>query len=165
MKHRKLVVLLGCMTLAPLVAVAGEGPDGQARGAHWAELDTDGNGTISLAEAQAGAPRLAERFDGLDADGDGQLTREEMQAGRGKFHQDRRARGEERFSSADANGDGSIDLAEARAGMPRAAEHFAEIDRDGNGLLTHDELRSAMQAQHAEHRGRNKSRPDQPPAD
>lgn len=42
--------------------------------------DTDRDGAISRAEAQAGLPRLAERFDDLDADGDGRLTRAEMQS-------------------------------------------------------------------------------------
>lgn len=42
--------------------------------------DTNGDGTISRAEADAGLPRIAKRFDQLDADHDGQLTAQEMQA-------------------------------------------------------------------------------------
>lgn len=45
------------------------------------KLDTDGDGRISRAEAQA-APRLASRFDELDANKDGFLTPDELKAAR-----------------------------------------------------------------------------------
>jgi hypothetical protein len=54
------------------------------RGEHWAKLDTNGDGLVSKAEAQASAPRLAERFDQLDANQDGQLSKEEMKASHGR---------------------------------------------------------------------------------
>jgi EF hand domain-containing protein len=43
------------------------------------KLDTDGDGRISKAEAQA-APRLAEHFDDIDANKDGFITTDEMKA-------------------------------------------------------------------------------------
>jgi Ca2+-binding EF-hand superfamily protein len=49
------------------------------RAAHLKKLDTDGDGRISRAEAQA-APRLAEHFDQLDANKDGFLTPDELAA-------------------------------------------------------------------------------------
>ena len=163
MGHRKIVVLLGCMALLPLAGLAGDRPDRPGGGERWAALDTDGDGAVSQSEAQAGAPRMAEHFADLDADGDGRITRDEMRAAHAKFREDMRARGEERYQSADKNGDGSIDLAEAQQGMPRAAEHFNEIDADGNGLLSREELQTAMHA----HRGSRKpdgERPPPPPA-
>lgn len=48
--------------------------------------DTDGDGRISKAEAQANAPRLFERFDQVDANRDGFVTREEMKAARKQHH-------------------------------------------------------------------------------
>lgn len=42
-------------------------------------LDKDGDGRISLDEAQA-APRLAKHFDQIDADKDGYLTKDELRA-------------------------------------------------------------------------------------
>ena len=52
----------------------------QRRAEHWKKLDTDGDGKVSLAEAQANAPRLAEHFGQIDANGDGFITPEEMKA-------------------------------------------------------------------------------------
>ena len=154
MSTRTTLLLLGCLAMAPLVMAADEdrGPPpgtpeqglGPPPGAleRWTAHDTDGDGAISLAEAQAGAPGLAQNFTRFDANGDGQLTREEMHAAR----EERRVQAEERYRNADRNGDGVISPEEAQAGMPQAAQHFGEIDKDGNGQLTREEMRSAMQA-------------------
>jgi Ca2+-binding EF-hand superfamily protein len=50
------------------------------RTAHWKRIDTDGDGKVSLAEAQANAPRLAKHFEQLDANHDGFVTPDEMKA-------------------------------------------------------------------------------------
>jgi hypothetical protein len=47
---------------------------------HFRNADTDGDGAISKAEAEAGMPALARRFDAIDANKDGLITREEMKA-------------------------------------------------------------------------------------
>lgn len=44
----------------------------------WSDLDTDGDGNLSRAEAAA-LPELASVFDQADADGDGVLTPQEYQ--------------------------------------------------------------------------------------
>jgi Ca2+-binding EF-hand superfamily protein len=53
------------------------------KGGFLKKLDTDGDGRISRAEAQA-APRLAAHFDEIDADKDGFLTRDELKAAHGR---------------------------------------------------------------------------------
>jgi Ca2+-binding EF-hand superfamily protein len=58
----------------------------QQRAAHWKKVDTDGDGRISRAEAQANAPRLAEQFDQLDANNDGFLTPDELAAAHSRHH-------------------------------------------------------------------------------
>lgn len=51
----------------------------QAQGqVSWADLDSDGDGNLSRAEAAA-LPELAAVFDQADADGDGVLTPQEYQ--------------------------------------------------------------------------------------
>jgi Ca2+-binding EF-hand superfamily protein len=50
-------------------------------GARFKKLDTDGDGRISKAEAQA-APRLAQHFDEIDANHDGFITPDELAAAR-----------------------------------------------------------------------------------
>jgi hypothetical protein len=59
------------------------GEKGKHRGGMLKKLDTDGDGRISRAEAQA-APRLAEHFDEIDANKDGFITMEEMKAAHAK---------------------------------------------------------------------------------
>jgi Ca2+-binding EF-hand superfamily protein len=54
------------------------------RGAMFKKLDTDGDGRISRAEAQAGAPRLAEHFDEIDTNKDGFISMDEMKAAQAK---------------------------------------------------------------------------------
>jgi hypothetical protein len=44
----------------------------------WKSADTDGDGRLSLAEAQASMPHMAERFDKFDANKDGYVSRDEM---------------------------------------------------------------------------------------
>ena len=44
----------------------------------WKAADTDGDGKLSLAEAQASMPQMAERFQKFDANKDGYVSRDEM---------------------------------------------------------------------------------------
>jgi Ca2+-binding EF-hand superfamily protein len=115
----------------------------QARGEErWKAADTDGNGSISRAEAEASKSWVAGQFDKLDADKDGQLTRDEMKAARKEGHERMREHAVERFRTADANGDGGIDLAEAQTGMPKLAEKFSTVDANNDGKVTPAELKA-----------------------
>lgn len=104
--------------------------------------DTDGDGSISRKEAEASMPGLAEKFDRMDADKDGKISRDEMHGFRaaGKKHERKHLR--MAFKSADRNGDGALDQSEAEAGMPMLAQHFATIDADQDGKVTHQEMRA-----------------------
>lgn len=59
----------------------------------YRSADTNGDGTISAEEAQAGMPRAAKHFGAIDADGDGQLTREEMRTAMRSHRAERRHEG------------------------------------------------------------------------
>ncbi|MCF7749360.1 hypothetical protein KQ945_01280 [Bacillus subtilis subsp. subtilis] len=101
------------------------------RAASFAATDTDGNGTLSLAEytaefdarlerqrvrVRADAARQAKvRFDSLDKDKDGRMTFAEYQAS-----------GKRMFERADSNGDGVVD---ARDPEPVAGAHSANGNR------------------------------------
>lgn len=66
--------------------------------------DTDGNGALSLAEAEAaGMQRLVDNFSTLDRNADGEVTREEMQA----MQREKRAKIKEGVQSRAGNGQGS----------------------------------------------------------
>jgi hypothetical protein len=131
-------------------AGAAETPAGPPPEARWNALDTDGDGRLSRAEAEAGAPGMARNFERFDADADGQLTREEIRAQRAQMREQARVHAEQRWTATDANGDGAIDLAEAQTGMPRAAENFGRLDADGNGLLSREEMREGMRQHRTE---------------
>ncbi|WMJ67610.1 EF-hand domain-containing protein [Stenotrophomonas sp. 24(2023)] len=60
-------------------AAASAQANGGGGGQTWASIDTDGNGTISKAEAQVNAG-LAQVFDQADTNKDGQLTPDEYKA-------------------------------------------------------------------------------------
>ncbi|MFC6272046.1 hypothetical protein ACFP52_11225 [Pseudoalteromonas fenneropenaei] len=63
--------------LTQLLAVSAVLASSAAMAAGFADLDTDKNGTLSVAEASVVAA-LAEQFEELDLDKDGQLTEAEF---------------------------------------------------------------------------------------
>lgn len=152
------VAVIGAIAVAAAIprAFANDPPKGahdqhKARGDHmWQQLDSDKDGRISKAEADAGKRgRLAEHFGAIDANQDGFLTREEMQAKRGEMRSQMRDQMQRKWQEADANSDGQLSLDEAQAKMPRIATRFTELDADKNGYLSQDELRAAH------HRGKH----------
>ncbi|AWH16202.1 calcium-binding protein [Stenotrophomonas sp. ZAC14D2_NAIMI4_7] len=60
-------------------AASAQASGGGGGGQTWASIDTDGNGTISKAEAQVNAG-LAQVFDQADANKDGELSPDEYKA-------------------------------------------------------------------------------------
>lgn len=163
MKKLYLLSLLACVALGPVAGMSSEAsppppPGRPAPGEHFAALDQDGDGRISRDEAKA-APRLSDGFDRIDANGDGFLVKDELRAAREKMREEVLERAEEHFAAADKNADGQLDLAEAQAGMPRVAQKFQQLDRDGNGLLSRQELREGAITQRQERRP-----PNRPPA-
>jgi Ca2+-binding EF-hand superfamily protein len=108
--------------------------------AWWKRVDTDSDGAVSRAEADANAPRLASEFDKVDADGNGKVTREELEATGKKAHH---ARGKDWWKKVDTDSDGSISREEAEANAPRVAKDFTQLDTNADGKVTPDELMAA----------------------
>jgi hypothetical protein len=123
-------------------------------------LDADRSGTIGADEAAA-APegsRLATGFARADADGDGQVTRAELTADIRASRRDGTPRQpapddaaptaspeslfEALVKAADSDGDVRLSVEELKASplTDLVSPHFAEIDGDGDGLLTSREV-------------------------
>ncbi|KAF1055434.1 MAG: hypothetical protein GAK43_00228 [Stenotrophomonas maltophilia] len=98
-------------------------------GERWAKLDTDKDGRISRAEAQAD-PRLAARFDQLDLNKDGYLDKADREL-RMKQHRDAW------FAAADTSKDGQLSKAEfdAAKGFGFGARAAGKPPRDGKGPM------------------------------
>ena len=122
-------------------STAGTDADSQ-KSARWTQADTDGNGTLSLAEIQASMPTAAQNFAQMDANSDGQLTHEEMHAYKMQNSQNEIR---QQFSAADRDSNKLIDQTEA-ASLPMLADQFAKVDVNSDGNVSMDE----MQAYHHE---------------
>lgn len=102
----------------------------ERRKERMAELDTDGDGTLSPEELAAARVKRAEEMRGrFDTNGDGKLTPDEL-AGARMFR-----RGTNDPSELDTNKDGDISNAELEAGMDKMRQQFRRNweERGGRG--------------------------------
>ena len=138
---------------------------------HFAKLDTNKDGFVTKAEADARAKTMVKHvekrvehrgeamFERMDSNKDGSISRAEfdaahqamagkMRAGAGKRMGMRHAGMHGRlFDTADANNDGRVSLQEATGA---AASHFDQADANRDGTLSGDEMRAAHKARMAE---------------
>lgn len=100
-------------------------------------LDTNGDGSVDLAEIQAARPDFTlERFNAADGNGDGLLNRDELRTAHGNARQHR---------DLDADGDGSFSFEEMQKARPDLSqEQFAALDADQDGKLTRPELKQGF---------------------
>jgi Ca2+-binding EF-hand superfamily protein len=138
----------------------------QALQDRYAKIDSDSDGSVTLAEFQAGAPQgvseasQQELFGNLDSNGDGALTQDEFTTGliSGRPPQPalsgQNARHlAELFQNTDSDSDGSLTLDEFKAGAPDGQapegapsldEIFAQADTNGDSILSEDEFTAAL---------------------
>ena len=99
-----------------------------------ARLDTNRDGKVDFAEAQAAIPDFTQdQFSKADANRDGHLSDDEWRTLPGKGHH---------FGAMDTNKDGNYSLDEVRAAHPNQTQHeFANMDVNKDGKVTRDELK------------------------
>ncbi len=115
------------------------------QGGRFADIDANGDGLVSRAEATSNAESV---FNAMDADTNGKLTKDEYMSVRmgqqnganTAMQAQRQAEKEARFAPMDTNGDGQVSLEEFVAG---AANRFKAADANGDGMLTRPEWRNA----------------------
>lgn len=140
MKHK---ILLSSLLLASVAAIAAPAiaDNHGKRGDGITRLDTNGDGTITRAEADA--PRL-ERFAAADTNGDGALTQAELEthaeAERQRRMEERKAR---HFARLDSDGNGTISAEEF---TNRGSGRFARLDANDDGSVTAEEIEAARAA-------------------
>jgi len=118
----------------------------------FATLDTDGSGTVTLAEIEAAGQA---RFDAIDTDGNGALSLEEMVAARDG---DATRRAERMISRMDENGDGELQADEMTRRGPDAERMLSHADADDDGEISEEEFDAAVEKRgdrgHKGHKGR-----------
>lgn len=140
------IIVASCTVIAASSALACD-PMNKSKpcGKHFAEMDTNKDGTISKKEFDAFHNK---HFKELDANHDGKVTQEEMQAAHPMMHEHGDALISKRFEAADTNHDGVLTREEAKD-MPMLSQHFDEIDTNKDGKVTPEELKAMMEEHRA----------------
>ncbi|MFD1340823.1 hypothetical protein [Litorisediminicola beolgyonensis] len=110
-----------------------------AHAAVFSEIDTDGDDLISASEYEA-AFGTSDGFERYDTDASGYASRDEVTGAGGKVHKS----GKLTFSDIDEDDDGELDEEELEHAFGEGAQAaLAKFDRDGDGVVTLDEVRSS----------------------
>lgn len=143
------IALAGGLMLTSTAAQA-RGPGGGHERLSFEQLDTNGDGQITMAEMEA---RGAARFAATDTNNDGKLSKEELTAAGSERMAKRVDRMLERL---DADGDGALSQAELEDGRKgkgrgdRMEKRFERMDADGSGGISAEEFEA--------HAGKGKGR-------
>jgi Ca2+-binding EF-hand superfamily protein len=141
-----LIVAAVLMGAAAFAQDSGMGPGGMPRGAgpkfDFSAMDADKDGKVTKAEIEA---FRAARFAQADANKDGSLSPEEMAAAHDSMMAQRKADREAKmFKRMDKDGNGLISQDEMPI-PPNADKMFDRMDTDGDGAISQAELDAAQQ--------------------
>ncbi|SNR64717.1 EF-hand domain-containing protein [Puniceibacterium sediminis] len=130
--------LIAAMGLTAVAAQAdekrpGKGDRGEGRGMIFGELDTNGDGELTMEEMTT---RGSERFAAADTNSDGQLSVDEMNAMAQARVAERTAQMIERM---DKNDDGTLSREEIQ-GRRDPAKMFERVDRNDDGVVSEEEF-------------------------
>ncbi|MEM8785021.1 MAG: calcium-binding protein [Pseudomonadota bacterium] len=128
--------LLGFTMGSALAEKGGPGRQGANFQERMAEVDTDGDGTVTRAEFDAAG---SARFASVDADGNGSVSLAEFEAQAETKKAERRKR---MFDRLDSDGNGELTDGEMRA---RGARMFEAVDADADGVITQAEMDGARE--------------------
>jgi hypothetical protein len=140
--NMRLALVMTCLSMTVLVQACVSTAESPA--ADRPSVDANADGVITREEAQV-YPRLSTHFDAADANRDGRLEGAEVEAGRESARREARAAIRERWTAADKDGDGAISQVEANESMPRLATRFGEVDANGDGKISRDEIHLFLQ--------------------
>jgi Ca2+-binding EF-hand superfamily protein len=105
-------------------------------------MDENKDGKLSREEVQKSVDKM---FADADANKDGVITKDEMRAHHNKMHDRMQSKMQERWKAADKDGDGALSRAEVDAAdMTMLSRNFEKLDKNKDGKLTTDEMRSGM---------------------
>jgi hypothetical protein len=145
--NKYIPLLLASVLVFPLPALAdhdGKGASCMHPGQKFTEADTNKDGSVDKAEAQAMHDK---HFDKMDANHDGKLSKDEMAAcKKDGMHNSHHEKGSMAFKNADKDNDGTLDKKEAKS-LPNVSKHFDEIDTDKDGTVDRDEVHKYMTEQ------------------
>jgi Ca2+-binding EF-hand superfamily protein len=135
------------MILSATVAAAAQAQPTDGEGI--LRFDSDGDGRVSQEEFVPGDKRRGPGgLASADADGDGAISRMELQGAMNEAPEKRQARMAAAFDDLDDDGNGVVTRDEITAGV------FSRVDSDGDGYITTEEAQAAQ----AGRRGKRKQR-------
>lgn len=134
MKNVKTTLLISAIAAGLMMTAANAAPNGGMMPMAFADLDTNGDGSISQEELDA---HKAARFAEMDTNGDGGLSAEELALNA------RKQRGQRMVSQLDSNGDGLIQIDEL--GKGQRGDPFMRMDANSDGSISEEEFNAAKE--------------------
>lgn len=139
-------ITMPCMALAAGKSGGGKPENVDAMADYFFKsVDANGDGKISIEEAERKAPAIAENFDKVDTNNDGVLSKKEFKA----FwiaSEKKRREFNQRLKQADRDNNGTLSREEAEA-LPNLGTHFDEIDTNHDGQLDIKEIIEYLRVQ------------------